>query len=246
MAAPRGCATWTTPRSAETPAGWFGKRACTDSIPRSGTPESTLSDIRHDKESKFHAKFSDHPSLRSGVSFRSRSSKTEAELTLHKEPRLEFVNGRRWEVEFQSSPEPIFLREVELGHEVLISSCVGATIVVEGKVKTIQIDNCRRTQVVFEAAVTGCEVVNCERMRVQCRSMVPSVSVDKTDGCVIYLSYEGRSAQIVTSKSSELNVSFPESDAEDADWPEKPIPEQFVTRVQEDGTLSTTVSDLYL
>lgn len=105
------------------------------------------------------------------------------------------------------------------------------------------------------------------------KNVVPSVAIDKTDGCQIFLSFVSRSTQIVTSKCSELNVSFPQSEAEDADWvraraipslllsmrwgvtpvsvcllrllqTELPIPEQFVSVVR-DGRLHTTVSDLY-
>ena len=61
-------------------------------------------------------------------------------------------------------------------------------------------------------------MVNCQRMQTQVKNVVPSIAVDKTDGCVIYLSFASRSSQIVTSKCSEVNVSFPNSDSDDADW----------------------------
>ncbi len=67
-------------------------------------------------------------------------------------------------------------------------------------------------------AVAYSQMVNCQRMQVQVKGVVPAVAIDKTDGCQVYLSYVSRGAQIVTSKSSELNVSFPNSDAADADW----------------------------
>jgi hypothetical protein len=62
------------------------------------------------------------------------------------------------------------------------------------------------------------QLVNCQRMQVQVKNVVPSIAVDKTDGCVIYLSFASRGTQITTSKISEVNVSFPHSEAEDADW----------------------------
>lgn len=75
--------------------------------------------------------------------------------------------------------------------------------------------------------------------------MCPSVAIDKTDGIVVGLAWPCRDAQIVTSKSSEMNVTFPVSEAEDADWVELPIPEQFVTKIGKDGKLSSSVSELY-
>ena len=61
-------------------------------------------------------------------------------------------------------------------------------------------------------------MVNCQRLQVQVKGIVPAVAIDKTDGCQVFLSYVSRGTKIVTSKSSELNVSFPVSDAADADW----------------------------
>jgi adenylyl cyclase-associated protein len=87
-------------------------------------------------------------------------------------------------------------------------------------------------------------MVNCQRLQVQVKGIVPAIAIDKTDGCQVFLSFASRDAQIVTSKSSELNLSFPATDAEDSDWTELPIPEQFVTKLV-GNKLHTTVSDLY-
>lgn len=78
----------------------------------------------------------------------------------------------------------------------------------------------------------------------QVKKYSPSVSVDKTDGCIIYLNAATKDAQIVTSKSSEVNVSFPEGDSDDSEWVELPIPEQFV-HVLKGGKVASSVSDLY-
>jgi Adenylate cyclase associated (CAP) C terminal len=43
---------------------------------------------------------------------------------------------------------------------------------------------------------------------------VPTVSIDKTDGCMVYLSQESVSAQIVTAKSSEMNILVPDGTGE--------------------------------
>ena len=43
---------------------------------------------------------------------------------------------------------------------------------------------------------------------------VPTISIDKTDGCLVYLSKESLSAEIVTAKSSEMNILVPKDDGE--------------------------------
>jgi len=53
------------------------------------------------------------------------------------------------------------------------------------------------------------------------------MSIDKTDGCQIYLGPDSLETEIVTAKSSELNVVVPQGD----DFKEHPLPEQFVSKV---------------
>ena len=40
----------------------------------------------------------------------------------------------------------------------------------------------------------------------------PTISIDKTDGCQVYLSKESTSADIITAKSSEMNICIPQKD----------------------------------
>lgn len=149
----------------------------------------------------------------------------------------------RWIIEHQVGPDVVTVKDLNMKQQVYIYGCENATIVLEGKCKTIAIDKCVKTQVVFDSAVSACELVNCRSMKVQCKGQVPSVAIDKTDGVVVYLSEEAKGAQIVTSKSSEMNVSFPKEGTDE--WTEVPIPEQFVNKIQPDGTLKSEVSELY-
>ena len=40
---------------------------------------------------------------------------------------------------------------------------------------------------------------------------MPTISIDKTDGCQIYLSKESMDCEIVTAKSSEMNIVVPDN-----------------------------------
>ncbi|RLN55372.1 hypothetical protein BBJ28_00021717, partial [Nothophytophthora sp. Chile5] len=128
--------------------------------------------------------------------------------------------------------------------QVYIFGCEGATILLEGKAKNIVLDSCKRSKLIFDAAVSSVEIVNCTSVQVQCKGRVPSVAIDKTDGCLIYISWEGREVQFVTSKSSEMNVAFPKGPHSD-DCVETPIPEQFVHKIMDDFTVSSDVSSLF-
>ena len=48
----------------------------------------------------------------------------------------------------------------------------------------------------------------------QVTGKVPTVSIDKTDGCMVYLSKGSINAEIVSAKSSEMNILVPGSDGE--------------------------------
>jgi adenylyl cyclase-associated protein len=43
---------------------------------------------------------------------------------------------------------------------------------------------------------------------------VPTISIDKTDGCQMYLSAESLDVEIISSKSSEMNVLFPDKNGD--------------------------------
>jgi hypothetical protein len=51
-------------------------------------------------------------------------------------------------------------------------------------------------------------------MDVQVNGKVPTISIDKTDGCQVYLSKESMTADIISAKSSEMNILLPKDDGE--------------------------------
>ena len=73
---------------------------------------------------------------------------------------------------------------------------------------------------------------------VQVLGKVPTISVDKTDGCQMFLNAASVEAEIVTAKSSEMNVLIPKGE----DFVEMPIPEQFKTVVK-GGKLVTSATE---
>lgn len=161
------------------------------------------------------------------------------------EARVALVD-KRWYVEFQQAAgAQIHVPEAaKMTEEVYIYACKDCAIFVDTKVKGVRVDKCRNITIIMQSVLSGVEAVNCKKLKMQVMRDLPSVAIDKTDGVVVGLSWTARAAQIVTSKSSEMNVTFPVSAAEDAEWVEMPIPEQFVTRIV-DGKLVSSVSDLY-
>lgn len=153
---------------------------------------------------------------------------------------------QQWKVEFQQGvKEPLHLSDLSIKHKVYIYACKDAVIYVDAKCTSVNVDNCRNVTIVLDSLLSGVEVVNCKKVKIQCNKALPSVAIDKTDGITVGLAWPCRAAQIVTSKSSDMQVTFPLTEAEDADWVEQPIPEQFVSTINADGKLSSRVSELY-
>lgn len=48
----------------------------------------------------------------------------------------------------------------------------------------------------------------------QVTGKVPTISINKTDGCHVYLSKDSLSCELVSAKSSEMNVLVPNKDGE--------------------------------
>ena len=120
---------------------------------------------------------------------------------------------------------------------VYVYKCDSCTIQIKGKVNAVTLDSCRRCAVVFGDVLACFEIVNSQSTEAQCTGKCPTFSFDKSDGVQLYLSEEGKGANITTAKSSEMNVLVPK-EGEEGEFSEIPLPEQFIS-VFKDGALVT-------
>ena len=125
--------------------------------------------------------------------------------TPKKDPKIE-LQGNTWNVEYFENDKSIKVDEGRLNQKVYIYKCKRSLIQVSDKVNAITLDGCVRSQLVFQDVVSSIEVVNCSSVEVQVTGSAPTITIDKTDGCQIYLSRKAMSADIFTAKSSEVRV----------------------------------------
>lgn len=156
----------------------------------------------------------------------------------------------KWECEYATAEQgTVEINVTSFVQSVYIARCDDATIVVNGKCNSILVDNCKKTKVLIDSCMSTFEICNCQRMQVQVKDNAPSIAIDKTDGILVYLSEEilaNPDFSITASKSSEMNTSFPFGP--DGDYVEKPLPEQFVFKLDTSGAeprVFAEVSDLY-
>jgi len=144
-----------------------------------------------------------------------------------KPPKLE-LEGKKWAVEYFKGNPNLVVEGTETNQSIYVFRCENSTLKVEGKVNNIVVDGCKKMAVVFDNVVSSCEFINCQSVQMQVLGKVPTISIDKTDGCQMFLSKESLQTEIITAKSSEMNVMIPNGD----EFVEQPVPEQFKTVVK--------------
>lgn len=139
------------------------------------------------------------------------------------------LEGKKWFVEYQKDKPSLVVDSARMDHSVYIFKCQNTVVQVKGKVNSVILDSCKKSAVVFDNLVSSAEVVNCQSCKVQVMGIMPTISIEKTDGCHVYLSKESLNTEIITAKSSEMNILIPKDDGE---FVECPVPEQFKTVVK--------------
>ncbi|CAL0318946.1 unnamed protein product [Lupinus luteus] len=153
-------------------------------------------------------------------------------------PKLELQMGRKWVVENQIGKKDLTIGDCDARQSVYVYGCKDSVLQIQGKVNNITIDKCTKMGVVFKDVVAAFEIVNCNGVEVQCQGSAPTISVDNTSGCQLYLCNDSLEASISTAKSSEINVLVPGAGPDD-DWVEHSLPQQYI-HVFKDGRFETT------
>nr|XP_019048563.1 adenylyl cyclase-associated protein [Kwoniella bestiolae CBS 10118]OCF27493.1 adenylyl cyclase-associated protein [Kwoniella bestiolae CBS 10118] len=147
-----------------------------------------------------------------------------------KPAKLELEDGNKWMVEYQEDNKNIVIDQTELHQTVHIFSCKNSVVKISGKINAVTMVGCKKTAVVLDSAVSSLSVTSSPSFEVQITGQIPTIQVDTTDSGQIYLSKECmNTVEIITSKTSSLNISVPTG--QDGDFEEKPVPEQMKSRV---------------
>ena len=150
------------------------------------------------------------------------------------------MEGNKWTVEYQNGQPNVRITGTEMKHAIYIYKCTNSTIIVEGKVNSIVLDQCNKVGLQFTSVVSLVEFINCKSMKAQVTDRVPTVQIEKTDGCHIYLSPTSLDTEFITSKSSEMSINLP---TEDGEYKEYPIAEQFKTHIHNGNKLITVPNE---
>jgi adenylyl cyclase-associated protein len=122
--------------------------------------------------------------------------------------------------------------DAEINHSILISRCKNTTIRINGKANALSMDNCEKTSIIIDSMVSSIDVIKCPRFALQVVGTLPTLLLDQVDGATVYLGKDSTTTEILSSKSSSVNINLPVDD----DYVENPVPEQIRTYIK-DGKL---------
>uniref|UniRef100_A0A8C9KLP2 Adenylyl cyclase-associated protein 1 n=1 Tax=Panthera tigris altaica TaxID=74533 RepID=A0A8C9KLP2_PANTA len=153
--------------------------------------------------------------------------------TTKKEPAILELEGKKWRVENQENVSNLVIDDTKLKQVAYIYKCVNTTLQIKGKSNSITVDNCKKLSLVFDEVVGIVEIINIRAAKIQVMGKVPAISINKTDGCHVYLSKNSLDCKI-------MNALIP---TEGGDFNEFPVPEQFKT-LWNGQKLVTTVTEI--
>lgn len=194
-----------------------------------------------------------NPSLRAGstVSDEGGSSQTRSKspapskrpkpesMRTRKPPRKD-LEGTKWLVENFDSTGDIIEVPAQQNQSILISRCNKSVIKVSSKANAISIDNCIGLSIIVDSLVSSLEVIKCPNFALQVDGVVPTVLLDQVDSAVVYLGQASLNTEVLSSKSTSLNIMLPPKEGTDDDTKECPIPEQMKSYVK-DGQVVTEI-----
>lgn len=183
-----------------------------------------------------------NPSLRSGPApFKAPAASTtpgKGPIAPVNKPPVFTRDGKKWLIEHHKGNRSLVVEGADMNNVVYMFGCTDSTLTVKGKINSVFLDSCKKTSVLFDTLVSSIEFVNCQSVQMQVLGRVPTISIDKTDGCQMYLNKDSLDVEIVSSKSSEMNVLIPGPTGE---YSEQPIPEQFKTTISGKKLVTTPV-----
>ena len=134
----------------------------------------------------------------------------------------------------------ILIDQTEISQIIDVFNVKSSTIQIKGKVNAVSLVNCTKVSILLDSTVSSLAISASPSFTVQILGKVPTILIDGTDGGQVYLSRESLDVEIVTAKSSSINISLPVEGEEDGIFEERAVPEQLKTVIR-DGKLVTSV-----
>lgn len=106
-----------------------------------------------------------------------------------------FISGRI--VEYIEVGKKIVIRKValkktsiletRLDQNIYIYDCKDTTIIIPSTLAHIELQNCENVTVRFPSVVSSAEISDCQNITINCYNNIPTIQLDRTERCKIYL-----------------------------------------------------------
>ncbi|KAJ9458438.1 Cyclase-associated protein 1 [Diplonema papillatum] len=153
-----------------------------------------------------------------------------------KEPKLA-LEGKLWKIENQLGTKldrkNDVLKDCDMKQSIALDGCENYVLEVENKINMISISNCKNVGIMVKNdVVASIEVSRGEKIEVLAGGKLPSFILDRSNEVMLYTNEKSRDVEITSCACTCVNVTFSdETGGPDADPIERPVPEQFVTRI---------------
>lgn len=187
-----------------------------------------------------------NPSLRAGavvpegvdrVKSPAPGKKPKPESMRTKKPPVKRLDGNKWIVEnYDGEQAPVEIT-VEISQSILISRCNKTVIVLHGKANAISIDNSNRLSLIIDSLISSVDVIKSQNFQLQVNETLPTILMDQVDQATVFLSKDSKDIEVLSSKSSGINLCTLEGD----DSKETPLPEQIRTFIDAEGKIVSEI-----
>ena len=146
---------------------------------------------------------------------------------------------------FEDDKVELGASEIKMMTGIFFENCKRTHLKVDAKFKSIIISKCEEVILEMNSCISGVEVINCKGVRVYIHEKTPSISADASESVAVVLNEDNLECDIVSSKTTELTVSYRKSDKSESKA--VPVSSQLVTKWDpESKQFKTSVYDKFL
>ncbi len=118
-------------------------------------------------------------------------------------------------------------------------------MVVDGKCKTIMLENCTNIKIVCSSILANIEVLNSRKITVTIKETCPQFNIERSQGIHLYLFPSAKNCKVHSTCSQSMVVHYPlEGAGEEDEWLDIAIPETNVTQIKNDKLVSEALEGM--
>ena len=124
------------------------------------------------------------------------------------------------------------LDDANMTHSIHVTDCENMLLeITASKINSVICNDCKNVGIMMKGVVSSVEVSKGMKIEIQATEKLPSFILDRCNEVMLYTTKESRDVEITSCASTCINVTFTDEKDDEADPIEKPLPEQFVTRI---------------